>query len=353
VSALCRHFGTCGGCTLQDMPPDAYRARKRDAVVQVLHHAGIEAEVAPVVAVPPGTRRRAVLNVAKRAGKIEAGFHPLRSHSIVDMHECLVLTPGLFALTAALRIAMLPILADGQDAEVRATDADNGLDIAFRAEAKLTPALTAALAKAAVTLKAIRITWNAKLAFESAAPHVRLGKAQVKLPLDTFLQASREGETALQTLVLEAVGKAKTVADLFSGCGTFSLPLAERARVHAVEREQGMLDALAAAARATSGLKPVTTEKRDLFKLPVTARELNRFDAVTLDPPRAGAEAQARELAASTVSRLAYVSCDAASFARDAAILANGGYRIGTVTPVDQFLWSSHIELVAVFSRAR
>ncbi len=351
MSALCRHFGTCGGCTLQDLAPDVYAARKRDAVVQALHRAGIAAEIAPVIAVPPRTRRRTVLNVAKRAGRIEVGFHPLRSHSIVDMHECLVLTPRLFALTAALRVAMLPILADGQDAEARATDADNGLDIAFRAQAKLTPALTAALAKAAATLKAIRITWNARLAFESAAPQVRLGKADVKLPPDTFLQASRDGEAALQALVMDTVGKAKTVADLFSGCGTFSLPLAERARVHAVERDDTMLAALAAAARTASGLKPLTTEKRDLFKLPVTARELAKYDAVTLDPPRAGAEAQARELAASNVARLAYVSCDAASFARDARILIDGGYKIGPVTPVDQFLWSSHIELVAAFAR--
>jgi 23S rRNA (uracil1939-C5)-methyltransferase len=351
VSALCRHFGTCGGCTLQDLAPDAYSARKRDTVIQALHHAGIEAQVAEVVAVPPRTRRRSVLNVARRAGVIEVGFHPLRSHAIVDMHECLVLTPRLVALTAALRIAMLPILADGQDAEARATDADNGLDIAFRAEAKLTPALTAALAKAAVTLKAIRITWNARLAFESASPQVRLGKADVKLPPDTFLQASRDGEAALQARVLEIVGKAKTVADLFSGCGTFALPLAERAKVHAVERDETMLAALAAAARATTGLKPLTTEKRDLFKLPVTAREIAKFDAVVLDPPRAGAEAQARELAASTVPRVAYVSCDAPSFARDTRILIDGGYRIDTVTPVDQFLWSSHIELVAAFAR--
>ncbi|MEI9993064.1 MAG: hypothetical protein WDM91_00605 [Rhizomicrobium sp.] len=351
MSALCRHVGDCGGCTLQSVPEAQYRAQKRDAVVRALQHAGVEAAVAEVVTVPSHTRRRTVLNVQRRAGRIAVGFHPLRSHSVVDMHECLVLRPALFALVAALRTAMLPLLADGQDAEARATECDNGLDIAFRAQAKLTPALTAALGRIAPALKASRITWNARLAFESAAPVVRFGKAQVKLPPDTFLQASREGEAALTALVLAATKGAKHVADLFAGCGTFSLPLAERARVHAVEREQAMLDALAAAARAASGLKPVTTARRDLFKVPLGPLELNAFDAVVLDPPRAGAEAQVRQIAAAKVGRLVYVSCDAASFARDAAILVSGGYKIGTVTPVDQFLWSSHIELVAAFAR--
>lgn len=351
MSPLCRHFGTCGGCTLQDQPEAEYRAGKRDVVIRALMNAGVVAQVAPVVAVAPGTRRRTVLNVAKRGGRVEAGFHPLRSHAIVDMHECLVLSPALLALAGALRETLPALLADGQDVEVRATQADNGLDIAFRAQAKLTPALTAALAKIAPALRAIRITWNAKLAFESAAPQIRLGKAQVKLPPDTFLQASREGEAALTALVRDAVKGAKTIADLFAGCGTFSLPLAEQARVHAVEREQAMLDALVAAAKATQGLKPITVATRDLFKVPLGPAELNKFDAVTLDPPRAGAEAQARQLVQSKVARIAYVSCDAASFARDARILNDGGYKIGVVTPVDQFLWSSHIELVAAFTR--
>jgi 23S rRNA (uracil1939-C5)-methyltransferase len=351
VSPLCRHVGDCGGCTLQGVPEAEYRAGKRDGVVHALARHGVEAEVAQIVTVPPATRRRAVLNVIKRVSGVEVGFHPLRSHAITDMHECLVLTRGLFALVGALRATMGDVLNDGQDAEARATQCDNGIDIAFRAQPKLTPALTTALSAIAPRLKAIRITWNGRLAYESAAPMVRLGKANVMLPPDTFLQPSREGEAALTALVLEAIGKAKSVADLFCGCGTFALPLAERAKVVAVEREQPMLDALAAAARATSGLKPVTTARRDLFKVPLAPSELKAFDAVSLDPPRAGALAQAQALAQSKVARIAYVSCDAESFARDAAVLIAGGYKIGTVTPVDQFLWSSHIELVAGFAR--
>jgi 23S rRNA (uracil1939-C5)-methyltransferase len=180
---------------------------------------------------------------------------------------------------------------------------------------------------------------------------IALGPAVVKPPPHAFLQPTRAGEAALQQAVLAITVKARTMLDLFCGLGTFTLPLAARAKIHAVEGEKPMLDALAAAARTTNGLKPVTTEARDLFKSPLTALELNAYDAVVLDPPRAGAEAQARTLAASKVRRLAYVSCDAASFARDAAILARGGFVLGPVTPVDQFLFSSHIELVAAFRR--
>lgn len=347
MSATCRHFGRCGGCTLQDIPDAEYRVRKRDGVVRALTNAGVAAEVAEIVAVAPHTRRRAVFKIARRTDAVEVGFHALKSHAVVDMQECLVLTPPLVALAARLREAMVHLLAPGEHAEAHVTDCDNGLDIAFRASRKFAPAMTSALS----ALGAIRIHWNANLVTETAPPVVAFGRAQVKLAPEAFLQPSREGEAALRERVAAAVGKAKTVADLFSGAGTFTLALAERARVHAVEREQSALDALAAAARATAGLKPVTTERRDLFKLPLGSAELGKFDAVVLDPPRAGAEAQSRELARSKVARIAYVSCDAQSFARDARILIDGGYRIGTVTPVDQFLWSSHIELVAPLTR--
>jgi len=351
VTQLCRHFGSCGGCTLQDVPEAAYRAQKRAAVVRALTKFGVEAEVTDLVAVPPGTRRRAVFKIARRGGEAEVGFHAFKSHAIVDMRECLVLTPGLLRLAGALRAMASELFAGGQAAEAHATEADNGNDIAFRAPMKPTPALTAALARTAPALDAVRITWNGALAFERAAPVVHFGKAAVRLPPESFLQPTREGEAALRSRVLAAVKGAKTIADLFSGAGTFALALAEQGRVHAVELEPVMLEALAAAAKGTQGLKPVTTARRDLFKLPLTPLELNTFDAVVLDPPRAGAEAQARQLARSKVPRLAYVSCDADSFARDARILLDGGYRIGPVTPVDQFLWSSHIELVAAFER--
>jgi 23S rRNA (uracil1939-C5)-methyltransferase len=182
---------------------------------------------------------------------------------------------------------------------------------------------------------------------------VRFGKAAVKLPPDVFLQPTRDGEAVLQSQVLAGVGGAKTIADLFAGCGTFALPLAVQARVHAVEQDGTMLAALAAAAKATQGLKPLTIEKRDLFNRPLAGPELAKFDAVVLDPPRAGAIAQAKALAASTAGRAVYVSCNAVSFARDARVLVDGGFRMGAIVPVDQFLWSSHIELVTTFERGK
>ena len=352
MSERCVHFGVCGGCILQDIPRDAYLARKRETIVRALARHGMEdADVAKVVAVPPATRRRAVIKIAKEAGITSVGFHALKSHDIVDMRQCLVLTPGLLQLVAPLRELMQRVLSNGQHVEAHATEADNGIDLAFRAAMQWKPALTRAFADAAARMNVIRAVWNGALGFESAIPRVRFGTADVELPAASFLQPVRLGEETLLAHIRDAVKGAKTVADLFSGCGTFSLPLAERARVHAVEKDRAMLEALLSAAKKTAGLKPVTATARDLFKLPLKPAELDKFDAVTLDPPRAGAQAQVAQLAKSKLARIAYVSCEAASFARDARILADGGYRMGTVTPVDQFLWSEHIELVAAFTR--
>jgi len=263
------------------------------------------------------------------------------------MRECLVLTPGLFDLAQHLR-GRLAFLT--QPAEIHATETLSGFDLAFHSPQKPSPSLTADMAKAVDGLNVARVNFNNALMLEQAAPQVEEGGVRVNLPHQAFLQSTGEGETALQLRVLETAGKAKWVADLFAGCGTFALPLARKARVHAVEQDTFALAALAEAARAP-GLKPVTTEARDLFKLPLTALELKVYDAVVLDPPRAGARAQAAMLAQSKVPAIAYVSCDAASFARDAALLTAGGYKIGPVTPIDQFLWSSHIELVGSFVR--
>jgi 23S rRNA (uracil1939-C5)-methyltransferase len=334
------------------MPDDAYRALKRDAILRALKQHGFEdVLVEDAIEVAPRTRRRATLKIAKRAGEVAIGFHARESHTIVDMRECFVLTPALFALVQEMRPMMAALLNDGDNAEAAITETDTGFDLAFRWNKPVTPSRTAQIARWAQNLKFARISSGKDVLIELASPSVRFGKATVKLPRDAFLQPTREGETALQAKVLEGIGNAKSVADLFAGCGTFSLVLAERARVHAVELEAPMLDALSTAARATQGLKPLTTEKRDLFKVPLGGNELKPYDAVILDPPRAGAERQAVELAKSKIRRVVYVSCNPAAFARDARILVNGGYRMGAVQPVDQFLWSSHTELVANFTR--
>jgi 23S rRNA (uracil1939-C5)-methyltransferase len=333
------------------MPHDAYVAGKRAIVVQALAKAGVKADVAPVIETPPHARRRAVFKLKSLPEGLHIGFHAAKSHTIVDMHQCEILTPGLFALVGKLRARLEPVFGAGEAAELHVTECDNGFDAAFRWSRKLQPSLVTLLSQALGDTGIVRLTMGAETVFETAAPVVTLGGVAVKPPPHAFLQPTREGERTLQTQVLALTAKAKTVLDLFSGLGTFALPLAARARVHAVEGEGAMTTALAAAARTAKGLKPLTTETRDLFKRPLTPLELGAFDAVVLDPPRAGAEAQAKALAASKVRRVAYVSCDAATFARDAAILVKGGFAPGAVTPVDQFLFSSHIEVVAGFTR--
>lgn len=352
MNALCRHFGTCGGCSYQEMSDTEYRALKREIVVRALDKHGLrDATIADIVEVSPGTRRRCAFKIAKRMGAVQIGFHARGSHDIVDMRECRVLTPGLLGLVKPLRATMNEILNDGENAEAHVTEADNGFDIALRWPRKTSTTLVARFAKWASRSNVARIVAGKDVLVELAQPKLKIGEADVSLPQSAFLQPTLEGEVCLQKQVVQTLSGAKSVADLFAGCGTFTFALARKAKVHAVEFEAPMLQALAEAARITSGLKPVTTEKRDLFKVPLTAKELNAFDAVVLDPPRAGAAAQCAQIAASKLKRLAYVSCNAESFGRDARALTDAGFQMGNVTPVDQFLWSEHIELVASFTR--
>ena len=354
MAKSCVHFGICGGCSFQNMSQEAYRAMKRDVVVTALTRVGLSAvQVNPPLEVPDLSRRRAVFKLRKMEAGLEVGFHAAKSHAIVDMHECLVLTPALFNLAQTLRAALGPVMNYGEAAEAHVTQADNGLDVGLRWARKLTPSLTTDLAKAFSGKGIVRILVNNDIVREEAVPMVKLGGAEVALPPLAFLQATREGEQALQDHVRTLAKGAKNIADLFAGLGTFTLALAQQARVHAVEQDAVALAALAAAARNTSGLKPITIERRDLFKQPLSAGELKQFDMLVLDPPRAGAEAQIREAANSGLRRIAYVSCDAGSFARDAAILIKAGFRPGPVTPIDQFRYSGHIELVGSFERVK
>ena len=349
---LCRHFGVCGGCTLQDMPSAAYRRHKQALVEKALARAGLDqVRVSEPTVSPEKSRRRAVFKVGKEKGQVMVGFHAARSHVIVDMQECLVLTKVLRDFTAMLRQGLAPILAEGEKAEIHVGETDTGLDLTFRWSRKLRPSLTAEIAKAFAGADIARIIFNDEMLLERVKPEITFDGIAVTPPPHAFVQATHEGEAALQARVAELTRNAKTIVDLFAGIGTFSLPLARRAKVHAVEQDGDALAALMEAARKAKGLKPVTVEKRDLFKIPLTVLELNRFDAAMLDPPRAGAEAQAKLLAVSKIPRIAYVSCDPSSFARDAAILVRAGFTMSEVTPADQFLYSDHIELVAGFSR--
>ena len=353
-SNLCRHFRDCGGCAFQDLLASDVHASQRARVIAALAAQGLrDVDVADVRAVPSRTRRRASLKAQRNGDSVAIGFHAAASHRIVDMRECLVLTQRLFGALPRLRDALRDILVDGEEVELRLTEVANGIDAAFRWQREPAAPLRAQLARWADRIGLIRVTAGNDILVQLEEPLVRLGGVAVRVPPAAFLQPSAEGEAILVSLASAAVEGAKEIADLFAGCGTFALPLAQRARVHAVEFDRAMADALSSAARGATGLKPLTVERRDLFKRPLTAPELERFDAVLLDPPRAGAFAQVKAVAASRLKRLAYVSCDAETFARDARVLVEGGYRIGAVVPVDQFLWSEHIELVAPFERRR
>jgi len=352
LTAICRHFGACGGCALQDLAPGAYLEVKRKLILDALTRVCIsDPPLREIVTVPPRTRRRATLKLHKENGEARVGFHAARTHDLVAIEECHVLTPGLFRRAQGVRRMLSPLLREGEDADLYMLEANNGFDLSIAWRRRIVPEIPAQIAAIAPSLNLIRVTAGTELVYESALPEIHFGVVTVRPPPNAFLQATGEGEAVLQTCVREAVGRARNVADLFCGCGTFSLPLARNARVHSVDADAAMLAALADAARKASGLKPVSTERRDLSAQPLTAPELNRFDAVVLDPPRSGALTQVKQLSSSGTWCIAYVSCDAASFARDARVLIDGGFRLDWLVGIDQFLWSAHIELAAAFSR--
>lgn len=340
VEPFCPHFGGCGGCQLQHMAREFYADWKRGLVADALARAGIAAEIAPLLLAHGAGRRRATLH-AKRD---RAGFMAIRSHEIHGIETCPILVPALEKAPEIAR-AIAGVLGP---CDVGFTASAVGLDIAVYAKGAKP---MAGLARVAERFDLARLALNGEVILNYRTPFVLMGTAQVPLPVGSFLQATAEAEEALAGLVLAAAQGSKALADLFCGMGPFALRLAARAPVYAADSDKPAIAALDAARRGAKGLKAVTAERRDLFREPLTKFELNRFDCVVIDPPRAGAEAQVRELAGSKVKKVISVSCDPRSFARDAGILIAGGYRMGAVTPVDQFAWSAHVEVVAVFTR--
>jgi 23S rRNA (uracil1939-C5)-methyltransferase len=352
ITPICPHFGVCGGCALQHWDAAPYRAWKREAVVGQLKHAGITASVADLIDAHGEGRRRAVLHARRATHDIlEVGFAALRAHRIIAIDRCPILAPGLAGVIDAAWAIAEALKPTAKPLDIQATATDGGIDVDVRGSGPLTPPLILALAQVAETHKLARITRHGELVAQRTAPTVRIGRATVTLPPGAFLQATALGEETLARLVLAHVGSAKAVADLFAGVGPFALRLAEHARVLAADSDAGAIEALRRAAAATSGLKPIMAEVRDLFRRPFVAQELAGLDAVVFDPPRQGAQAQARELANSRVPVIVAVSCNPVTFARDAKILIDGGYRLGEVTPVDQFRYSAHVEIVARLAR--
>ncbi len=351
VTPPCPLYGRCGGCATQHVSPDVYGAWKRDLVVTALAQAGITTPVEPLVPAHGEGRRRMTLHARRGDGGVVVGFMAARSHEIVPIDACPLLAPGLAAGLPAARALAGALASSGKPLDIQLTATGGGLDVDIRGHGPATPKQRVALSGLAERLGLARLSLHGDVIVALKPPVLRVGPADLLPPPGGFLQATLAGEEALGALVVEAVGTAKTVADLFAGVGPFALRMARRATVHAVESDAAALEALDRAARATQGLRPVTTEARDLYRRPLIGPELTRFDAVVFDPPRAGAEAQARSLAASAVPVVVAVSCNAATFARDAAILAAGGHELYRVTPVDQFLHSAHVEIVGVFKK--
>ncbi|WP_185985208.1 class I SAM-dependent RNA methyltransferase [Aureimonas mangrovi] len=347
----CPHFGACGGCDLQHASDELYRAFKRELVAEAFRRAGIKTEVAPLVPCAPGTRRRAVFTAVRAGPRVLLGFHQAQSHRIEDLKTCLVAVPAIEKALPLLRRLAATLIDRKRPLRLTVFAGPAGLDIAAEDAARLTHALRQSALTMALEAGLARLTVGGEVLVESRRPVVDLGGIVVEPPPGAFLQAVTGAEAQMATLVETHLEDAKAAADLFCGVGTFTLRLARHTAVHGVEGEAPALAALDKARRGAPGLKPVTSERRDLFRRPMTAKELARFDAVVFDPPRAGAEAQARELAASKVKRVAAVSCNPTTLARDAAILIEGGYALLSVTPIDQFLWSHHVEAVALFSR--
>jgi 23S rRNA (uracil1939-C5)-methyltransferase len=352
VTPFCQHFAICGGCAIQHWEAERYRAWKRDIVVETLAQAKLDCEVAPLIDAHGHGRRRITLHARMGTHDVlKVGFSAANSHDIIPVDRCPILAPGLSgALDAGWAIAE-PLISIGKPLDIQITATDSGLDIDVRGSGPLPAATIAMLSRVAEQYRLARLTRHGELVLMRTPPTIAIGAVQVTLPPGSFLQATVAGEETLAALVSGHCQRARHIADLFCGVGPFALRLAAKSRISAFDNDAGAVAALQKAATSTSGLKPIKAEARDLFRRPLMPQELRDYDAIVFDPPRQGAQAQARQLAASRIPLVVAVSCNVATFARDARILVDGGYTIEGVTPVDQFRHTSHVELVAKFKR--
>ncbi len=350
VEPFCPHFGVCGGCAIQHWDFARYQAWKRNLVVEALKQANLDCEVTPLIDAHGKGRRRMTLHARMGAHEVlKVGFAAANSHDIIPIDRCPILDPALSgALDAAWALAE-PLTPTGKPLDIQITATDNGLDVDIRGSGPLPSRMVTALSRLAETHGLARLTRHGELVLMRMPPSIAIGTARVALPPGSFLQATVAGEETLAALVATHCGRSKHIADLFCGVGPFALRLATKAGIAAFDNDAGAVAALQKAATTTPGLKPVKAEARDLFRRPLMPAELRDFDAVVFDPPRQGGQAVAAQLAASSVPVVVAVSCNVATFTRDARLLVAGGYRIEGVTPVDQFRHTAHVELVAKF----
>lgn len=351
VRPACPHYAVCGGCSLMH-GSDAFVARWNfESVTTALAAHGIDAKIAGVATSPERSRRRAVLSGRRTKKGALLGFHGRASDQIADLADCRVLRPEITAALPALREIVAAGASRGGEVALTVTHGPAGLDVAATGGKPMEPALMTRLAALMESADLARLDWDGT-ALTRRPPALRMGPARVTPPPGSFLQATAEGEAALLTVVRKSLSSARRIVDLFAGCGTFTLPLATGAEVHAVEGLSAPLEALDAAWRGTPGLHRVTTETRDLAARPLMPDELARFDAAVIDPPRTGAPAQAEQLAASGLDKVVWVSCDPVTFARDARAMLDAGWQMGPIYVVDQFRWSPHVETVTSFTRS-
>lgn len=362
IEPACPHFGACGGCALQHWAHGPYLAWKEDKVREVLSREGLTPDFAPSYAAPPGSRRRVALHARRNEkgggerGVARLGYKARRSWDLVEIEVCPITDPRLVAALPALRRLAAPFLEHPKSAPtLHVTFTETGLDVDITGVEAKSGGLSAdarlRAARAAAESDLTRVTMSGEMVYMARQPMVRLGPAMVALPPGGFLQAVPEAEAAMAAFAVDALKGAHRIADLFCGSGAFSFRLAAVAPVLAVDSDALAIKALIAATASAPGLKSITAEARDLYRRPVLAQDLKKIDGVLFDPPRAGAEMQARQIAASKASVVVGVSCEPTTFARDARILADAGFRLEQVMVVDQFLWSAHVELVGVFRR--
>ncbi len=351
VSAICRHYKGCGGCSMQHAS-DAFTATWKQRIVErALAAQGIVPQFRPMHISPPASRRRAKFSGTRTKKGALVGFHGRCSGVVVTIPECQLIVPDLLNLMPTLE--KLTVLAASRKAEIdlTVTASEAGADVHVETAQQLTEVLRVELAALVQSHGLARLTWNDEPVVERVPPYQTFGTVRVVPPPGAFLQATKDGEDALLSAVLESVSGSKRVVDLFSGCGTFALPIAKQAEVHTVEGDASMMAALDKGWRLATGLKRVTTETRDLFRRPLEPDELNKYDAVVIDPPRAGASSQMATLARSNIKKIAMVSCNPVTFARDVATLTAAGFEVDWAQVVDQFRWSAHVEVVASLTR--
>lgn len=353
VPPACRHFTECGGCAIQHLEMESYLQWKRAKVGHALKLKGIDTDLGEIVPCAPHSRRRVVFTARKNGSRMEFGFVRALSSEVISIVECPISLPEIVAALDPLKDLAALVCATTKSFHMTVTATASGLDIAVQDSGKLGEHQRRIAANFVIARKFARLTIDGEIVVEPTKPVVMFGDVAVNIPSGAFLQATQAAEQEMAAIVGIHLARAKKVTDLFAGCGSFALRLASKSEVHAVEGDAAALVALDRGFRFGPGLKRVTTEKRDLFRRPLTFKELNLFDGLVFDPPRAGAEDQSKQIARSDVPYVAAVSCNPVTLARDLAILLDGGYSLKSVTPIDQFLWSPHVETVALLEKPR